>query len=87
MKHFPHAGNKGVKQRKPRKRGLRKRGHWVHGKVINHLRVTMVKKGENKNKVRFKVMRNLRNIKVKLSKLISGKVILNNRMSIPSMRV
>jgi hypothetical protein len=32
---------------------------------------------EEKNQVRFKVMRNLRNMKVKLSRLISGEVILN----------
>jgi len=41
---YPHAGNKGVKQRKPRKRGLRKRGRgtWKSDKPPV---VTMVKRG------------------------------------------
>jgi len=42
---YPHAGNKGVKQRKPRKRGLRKRGRgtWKSDKPPV---VTMVKRGK-----------------------------------------
>ena len=72
---YPHAGDKGVKQRKPRKKHLRKRGHgtWKSDKPPCGYNG---KKGK-KNKVRLKVMRDLRSRKVKLSKLISGKVILN----------
>lgn len=46
----------------------------VPGKMISHF--YNGKKGE-KNQVRFKVMKDLKNMKVKLSKLISGKVIVN----------
>ena len=63
MKHCPHAGEKGVKQRKPRKRGLRKHWTWYMEEMIKPTAVTMVKRG-NKNKVGFKVMRNLGNMKV-----------------------
>lgn len=46
---YPHAGNKGVKQRKPKKRGLRKRGRstWKDDKPPV---ITMVKRGKTKTK-------------------------------------
>ena len=58
-----------MKQKKPRSRGLRTRGRgtWKKDKPLV---MTMVKRGEHP-KVRFKVMKNFQNMKVKLSRLIT----------------